>query len=211
MNKYYNVIKNKTNIIVKNILEIGSRDGDDANHLKNLFQVPNENVWVVEPNPIKFSEIKIKYPNFNLFEYAIGELEGEHDFFQVIGDNISSGTSSLIDRNDDWYILNKAEKIKVNVINGKTLLHLIGTEIDVCKIDVEGLTYEVLNGFDNNLEMIKSIHIECEHKEVWKNQKLYNDVREYLISKNFVELSFDYTSSYQLQSDSIWVLNKYVK
>jgi FkbM family methyltransferase len=211
MNQYYNVIKNQTNIIVKNILEIGSRDGDDANHLKNLFQVPNENVWVVEPNPIKISEIKIKYPNFNLFEYAIGELEGEHDFFQVIGDNISSGTSSLIDRNDDWYILNKAEKIKVNVINGKTLLHLIGTEIDVCKIDVEGLTYEVLKGFDNNLEMIKSIHIECEHREVWKSQKLYNDVREYLISKNFVELSFDYTSSYQLQSDSIWVLKKYVK
>ena len=50
MNEYYNVIKNKTNILVKNILEIGSRDGNDANSLKNLFQIPNENVWVVEPS-----------------------------------------------------------------------------------------------------------------------------------------------------------------
>jgi FkbM family methyltransferase len=211
MNEYYNVIKNKTSIQVKNILEIGSRDGDDANHLKNLFQVSNENVWVVEPNPIKIAEIKIKYPNFNLFECAICEFECEHEFNQVIGDVMSSGTSSLIDRNDDWYLQNNTKKIKVNVIKGKTLTNLIGNEIDVCKIDVEGLTYEVLKSFEDKLDFLKSIHIECEHKEVWKNQKLYDDVKNFLISKDFIELSFNYTSSHQLQSDSIWTQKKYLK
>lgn len=211
MNEYYHLITTKTNIPVKNILEIGSRDGNDANVLRNLFNIPKENVWIVEPNPIKVAEIKMNYPNFNIFDVAIGEFEGEHDFNQVIGDNMSSGTSSLIDRNDDWYAQNNTQKIKVNVINGKTLINLIGNEIDICKIDVEGLTYEVLKSFEDKLDYLKSFHIECEHKEVWKNQKLYDDVRNFLISKDFIELSFNYTSSHQLQSDSIWVLKKYIK
>lgn len=211
MKELYISLQEKTNIKVNKILEIGSRDGDDANHMKKLFNVSDNNVWVVEPNPIKINEIRQKYPNFNLIESAISNQEGQHYFNQVVGDSISSGTSSLIDRADDWYEKSNTNKIIVNTIRGEKLLNIIGGEIDACKVDVEGFTYEVLESFEDTLKNIKSLHIECEHKEVWKNQKLYNEIKEFLIKKNFVEIYFNYTSEHKLQSDSIWVYNQYLK
>ena len=46
-----NLIKTKTNISPKTILEIGSMHGHDANTLKNEFNLNDSDVWVVEPNP----------------------------------------------------------------------------------------------------------------------------------------------------------------
>ena len=211
MKTYYNNIIEKTTIFVKTILEIGSRDGNDANELMNYFQLNSEDVWVVEPNPKQITIIESSYPNFNLVHNAIFSEETEHDFYQV-DNNIPNdvGTSSLINRNDNWYE-SKTNIIKVKTITGKQLLNKINREVDVCKIDVEGLTIEVLISFGETLNQIKSFHLECEHREVWKNQKLYNDVAKFLIDNNYVQIYFEYCSGGTLQSDSIWVLNNYLK
>jgi hypothetical protein len=73
------------------------------------------------------------------------------------------------------------------------------------------LLFEVLESFGNDIEKIKSMHIECEHRVVWTNQKLYNDVSEYLNKKGFKEIYFNYCSNDTLQSDSIWVQSNYLK
>ena len=167
-------------------------------------------IEIVEQKDLK-KEIKEKYPKINLVEFAISNTEGEHTFNQVVGDDISAGTSSLIDRADDWYEKTKTNKIIVNTIRGEKLLEIIKEEIDVCKIDVEGFTYEVLESFDKKLSNIKSLHVECEHKEVWKTQKLYEEIKDFLNKKNFVEVYFSFTSEHKLQSDSIWVYKDYLK
>ena len=202
MKDYHNNIIEKTTISVKTILEIGSRDGNDANELMKHFQLKDENVWVVEPNPNQINIIKDTYPNFNLIPNAIFSEETEHDFYQV-DNNIPNdvGTSSLF----------KTNIIKVKTITGKQLLNKINRDVDVCKIDVEGLTIEVLISFGEDLNKIKSFHLECEHKEVWKDQKLYDDVAKFLINNDYTQIYFHYCSGGTLQSDSIWVLNKYLK
>jgi hypothetical protein len=68
----------------KKVLEIGSRDGDDAFKLKELFGLKNEDIWVVEPNPNQIKIIETNYPNFNLTPMAIFNEETDHDFYQVI-------------------------------------------------------------------------------------------------------------------------------
>lgn len=210
MINYYTNIVGKTTILVKKILEIGSRDGNDAYRLMKQFGLNDDDVWVVEPNPNQIKIIENVYPNFNLISSAIFNEETEHDFYQVVSSNPNDvGTSSLINRNDDWYKSN-TNVIKVKTITGKQLLDKIGYEIDVCKLDVEGLTLEVLISFGNDLSKIKSFHLECEHREVWMEQKLYNDVSEYLIKNGYVQIYFNYCSGGDLQSDSIWVLKKYV-
>lgn len=211
MKDYYNKITEKTTISAKTILEIGSRDGNDAAELMRYFQLNNEHVWVVEPNPNQIKIIENFHPNFNLIPNAIFSEETEHDFYQVIsGDPNDVGTSSLINRNDNWYE-SKTNVIKVKTITGKQLLDKINRDIDICKIDVEGLTIEVLNSFGEDLNKIKSFHLECEHTEVWKGQKLYGDVSKFLIENNYVQIYFQYCSGGTLQSDSIWVLNSYLK
>jgi FkbM family methyltransferase len=211
MEKYHQLICELTIINPKTILEIGSMDGNDANKLKNYFNLTDSDVWVVEPSSTQQVIIKNTYPNFNLITDAIYSERGQMIFNQVNGPD--AGTSSLYDRTDSWYELQGGGLVKrtVNTITGEDLLNIINKPIDICKLDVEGLSYEVLNSFGDKLHQIKSFHLESEHKEVWKGQVLYEKIKEFLISKNYKEIYFEYVAGGRLQSDSVWVLNELIK
>jgi FkbM family methyltransferase len=210
MVNYVHLIKEKTIIEPKTVLEIGSRDADDANILKEGFQIDESKVFIVEPNPKQQVKITEKYPNFILFKEAIFNEEKTLSFNAVNSYDLI-GVSSLMERKDRLYDRVDSEKIMVNTILGSRLLSNIDEEIDLCKIDVEGATYEVLTSFGDDIVKIKSMHLENEHLEVWENQKLYEDVKDYLLSKGFTEIYFQYVNNVVLQSDSIWVQTKFLK
>jgi FkbM family methyltransferase len=209
---YKDSILEKTTINPKSILEIGSRDGKDADELRSYFDVNSENIWIVEPNPAQQSNIINSYPNINLIKNPIFNEEKTSTFYAVdTSDQILNGTSSLLNRIDNLYKNINTNKIEIETITGSKLLSIIGKEIDLCKIDVEGATYEVLESFMDDLPKIKSIHIECEHRPVWVNQKLYNDVSDFLLKNNYIQIYFSYCNNHDLQSDSIWVLKNFIK
>lgn len=212
MIEYNDVIKNKTNITPNTILEIGSRDANDSELLRGFFDINPKNVWIVEPNPIQHNKIISKYPEFNLIKYPVFNEEKEILFNAVdVNDQVLNGVSSVLDRVDNLYDRINTNKIKIKTILGSELLSIVNLDVDLCKIDVEGATYEVLESFGDDIIKIKSMHIECEHREVWVNQKLYNDVKQLLIVKGYTEVYFNYCNNDTLQSDSIWVLNDLVK
>lgn len=208
MVNYSNIVLSKTTIKPLTILEIGSRDGDDANILRNFFKINEENVFVVEPNPVQIDLIYSKYPKFNIIKKAIYNQSGFLKFNACRGN--SAGVSSLLDRIDDFYE-KTSDIIEVETITGEKLLNEIEKEIDLCKIDVEGATFQVLESFGKDLSKIKSFHIECEHIQVWKNQKLYPHIKEFLNNNNFKELYFHYVNNIPQQSDSIWVNRNFIK
>lgn len=207
---YKNIILEKTTIQPKSILEVGSRDGDDSELLRDFFSINEDMVWVVEPNPNQQIKIKEKYPRFNLVTEAIYSEEGEK-WFNAVRSSDLIGVSSLLDRKDGLYSNTNTERIVVNTITGYKLIERIDTEIDLCKIDVEGATFEVLKSFGDKIHMIKSMHLENEHLEVWSGQKLYDEVKTYLESMGFVEIYFQYVNNVVLQSDTIWCQKKYLK
>jgi FkbM family methyltransferase len=209
---YINTVRKKTTIEPNFILEIGSRDGHDSEELRKEFNIEPSNVWVVEPNPKQQLKISEKYPNFNLITSPIFNVEKKITFFRVDVENETLvGVSSLLDRVDKLYDEINTDRIELETILGSTLLDIIKKPIDLCKIDVEGATFEVLESFGEEIRKIKSIHIECEHRIVWENQKLYDEVKSYLISKEFIELHFEYCNQATLQSDSVWVQKIYMK
>ena len=211
MNNYKDIITTKTTIAPKTILEIGSRDGDDAEKLRQLFGLSSENVWVVEPNPIQNEKIKVKYPNINLITTPIFNSETPIIFNCVNVDNqVLNGVSSLLNRVDNLYDTITTMKIELTPILGSKLIDMIGVDVDLCKIDVEGATYEVLESFGEKLKKIKSIHIECEHSVVWDNQKLYDEVANLLTGLGYHQVYFQHCNGETLQSDSIWVQKELV-
>ena len=170
----------KLKIKPKTILEIGSRDGNDANYYAEQFNIDPKSVYIVEPNPNMISEIKTKYPNFNLFEVAIDSGEETIKVFnQVTGGGVDPiGVSSLLNRTDGFYDKFPTSKINVKTINASTLMKDINDEIDICKIDVEGLTYNVIESFSDTICKVKTLHIETEEFKYWENQKLQDEVFE---------------------------------
>jgi FkbM family methyltransferase len=190
------------NLKPETVLEIGSRDGCDCEFYQREFNIKNENIYIVEPNPLMCVEIKKRYPNFNLFEAAISDTEGYMEFNQVVEGGMNPvGVSSLLNRTDGFYNRFETNKIIVNTITGKTLLNKINKQIDICKIDVEGFTYEVLKSFGENLE-IKTFHLETEHVQLWENQKTHDSVCELMLRFGY-ELMWEGKNPYQ--SDTIWI------
>ena len=206
---YFNQIE-ITNIQPKTILEIGSRDAHHAEALRRKYKV--NDVYIVEPNPIQIDRIKKDYPNFKLFEVAISDQEGPIDFYQInTGDRDWDGISGTMDRPDLYNQVNTT-KITVEAISGKSLLDQIEGDIDLCKLDVEGLTWNVLNSFGDSITRIKSFHLETEEKEIWKNQKLDADVKELLKKKGYIKLDqVKHPTTWGMQYDQVWVLQSELK
>jgi len=196
----------------KSILEIGSRDGNDALELREYFNIPEEKTYIVEPHPDCRRLIKENIPNCRLYEYAVALENGTAKFNAInkYGEDWADlgliGMSSLLNRthgnigNENW--------IKVKTITGEGLFDLIGEEeYDLVKIDVEGYSYEVLKSMGKQISKIKIMHLEVEHYPFWIGQKLYPEIAELLTSFKFEECyRFDYNYTLeQVQSDVIWV------
>jgi FkbM family methyltransferase len=202
MQRFCEVVKGH-NINVNKVLEIGSRDGDDAAYMAQSFGVPSSMVWLCEPNPAQAQVIRNKYPDFNLIDKAIFDKAGTLDFLQMHGSPPEIGTSSLMPRSLD-NLYDRATRIQVEAITGQDLLAMIPGEIGACKVDVEGATYQVLKSMGDDLKRIKAFHLECEHVEVWTNQEQYNSIASFMIEMGYEQVDFQYVIG-TIQSDSIWI------
>jgi FkbM family methyltransferase len=213
ISKYIDYIISHTNMKPQNFLEIGSRDGLDANEIQDTFNIPADKIYLVEPFPLHINEIKNNFPQYKLFECGINLKKGKSKFYGInLLTKEYSGLSSFLDREDNVYEqaieLNALEILDIDTITGKELLDQIEEEtIDLCDIDVEGMAYEVLVSFGDDISKFKTIHFECEKIQLWKNQFLYYDIKQYLKSKNFIEIYKD--PIYHSQLDLIYINKTY--
>lgn len=213
INDYIQYIVSNTEMVPQNILEIGSRDGLDANAVKNMFAIPDDRVYLVEPYQYHIDAIKATFPQYRLFECGIGSRKGKFNFYGIkTADKNYSGMSSFLERNDTIYQQfqhqGNLEVLEVEAITGSDLLDQINEDvIDLCDLDVEGMTYDVLMSFGDKINKIKTLHFECEEEQLWKYQLLYPIIRNYLESRNFVEVFKK--PVYHKQLDLIYINKSY--
>lgn len=197
----------------KSIVEIGSRDGDDAEKLRVLSGLSSNDVYIAEAHPVCAKYIRLRYPDVNLYQVAVFNNAGIFDFNAIDHkyDKGYVGTSSLLKRNidnvpDSFVNIVKEQSsnlVKVIGITSKMLLQLINKpEIDLMKIDVEGATYEVLSGFGDEIRSIKLLHVECETSEIWEGQHLVDSIVKYMRGYGFEDISRKQV--YINQMDIIW-------
>jgi len=199
----------------RNVLEIGSRDGNDAEFLRNYFNISKNMVFVVEPNPISANQIKINHPEQKIFEFAISEEVGMLKFNAInVNNQMYVGMSSLLKRRKDTgysqeELMRSWENwIEVKSITGKMLFDLIGEDIyDLVKIDVEGATLQVLRSLGDEIKKIKYLHLEAEQKPLWEGQFTYDVICQYMLEMDFIEL---YKQDFSIlgQCDTVWCNKK---
>lgn len=54
------------------------------------------------------------------------------------------------------------------------------------KIDVQGYEYQVLEGFGNALDDVVAIQLETQLKPIYKGQKLFHDIIDFLSNRGFI-------------------------
>jgi FkbM family methyltransferase len=187
---------------VKTIMEIGSMNGEDAEILSGFFQ--SRDVHIIEAHPLFAKQIAEKYLDFFVSNIAASNYDGRYIFNSVTPDSSNLGMSSLLEREENYPSYDIVyEPLEVPCLRMDSYCAIMEMDsIDLLKIDVEGFSYEVLEGFGDALDIVKCIHVECEHESVWKGQKLYPDVERLLIDKGFIPVSMRIGFP---QSDSVWV------
>jgi FkbM family methyltransferase len=191
--KKFNKYINKQDI--KTIFEIGSRDALDAIELSDYYKC---HVFAFECNPAAIELCKTNIglnPNITLVEKGVWLTSGLKDFFQVPEFNI--GASSFLEFNPEAPnysdILSEGltqKKITVSTVRLDEFLTSNNIQnIDLLCMDVQGAAFEVLQSLGNDIRNVKYIIVELENHEIYKGEKLFNEVDNYLLNNGFKRLT----------------------
>jgi FkbM family methyltransferase len=188
-----------------NIIEIGSRDGHDTHTLSKMCNLPENKCYIFEAHPDCFNFIKQTYPKFNVFNCAVTNKTGPVTFNAgIVGVEGNIGMSSLLDKEDF-----SSNKVQVDGWRFDEICKELKLKtLDLVKIDVEGHTLEVLEGFGSMLSCTKILQLELEHVEIWKTQATYEKVKDFLTTHNFEQVAYSRHS--WTQSDSVWINNNFI-
>lgn len=177
----------------KNIFEIGANYGQDADFLRNRFNLKNSDVYIFEPHPEIIDEAKKSF-SFNCYPFAVSDENKKMTFHAINLKSANSGISSLMNHkfnNESDYFDIEVEAIRMdNFISINKI-----DEIDFLKVDVEGATYEVLIGFGKELSRVRAIQIEAEYLPVWVGQKTWDDIYSLLSNNGFQLIHFGFNEN----------------
>lgn len=187
---------------IKNIVEIGSLNGEDSLYFKT--QYPNSNVFCIEGLPDNYNQYLKDLTVITPINAVIANYDGTVKYHKK---NIN-GIHGILDRGQQY----GSEIIDLPCYTMKTICEKYRIDsMDLIKIDVEGATYEILESMGSILDTVKIMHIETESYEFFKGQKLHNVVSDYLTERGFtmVDKTDALIAGYH-QHDSVWLNNKYL-
>ena len=188
-----------TNGELCNVFEIGANYGQDSNFIRQCLGISESNVYCFEANPQIANEIRQMYPKFQVIDKAVSNYDGKTHIHLVDEEEKNSGLSTIL----DYEYTEKYENLEIDCIKMSSYLkiHPEIESIDILKIDVEGLSYEVLEGFEDELEKVKSIQLESEFLNFHESHS-FKDIVLFLYKKGYEMVDF---KAYGRQNDSLWI------
>lgn len=203
MKEFVQIVKNHfTDKQIYTIVEVGALDGKDSVYFKVFF--PNAHV-------IAFEGLKENWefhkPNDVLWlNSVIAAHDGEITYHvKYFNKEMSTGIHGIYDRGQKY-------GTEIRVVPCYRLDSLVKIPIDMMKIDVEGASWDILEGMGNLLNTLKILHIETETEEFFIGQKmLHDDVCKYLKDRGFKCLKLAAAKIESgIQYDSVWINEKYL-
>lgn len=192
----------------KTIIDVGTRDGDDAEFLRQ--QLGGKYIYAIDANPIAVEATMDKYPEFEVFETAISNYNGTTSFIQIVSDKIDEAGSSSIE-NYSFFEGATYNTINVNVIRmDKFIEEFVSQDIiDFVKVDIEGYTYEFLEGLGNEINKVKLLHLETETFDRQEGHKNNNEVLNFMTNAGFLLAGVTYEWGPRIQ-DQVWINPNYI-
>lgn len=184
------------------IWDCGTRDGDDAAYLAAELQA--KKVIAIDANPIAVERTKNKYPHFRVIHTAITNYDGLTSFDMIQSQRKDyAGSSSII--RVQHFAGASYHTITVSANRMDTLIKgLEPIDLDLVKVDIEGFTYEFLEGMGEHLKRVKVFHLETEKIQRHKGHKTSSEVKAFMEKAGFelVEVSYEWGPFIE---DQIWV------
>jgi FkbM family methyltransferase len=167
------------------VLDIGANKGQFSLAVRSLF--PKADIHAFEPLPAAadtFARVFDGDPHIHLHRVAVGAHRSRVPFY-------------VTDREDSSSLLRpgRGQEAAFGVVQASVIevdVAPLDEEIDLAsmskpvlmKIDVQGAELEVLRGI-TDLDAIDFIYVEVSFVELYENQALFDDVRQYLDTRGF--------------------------
>ena len=199
---YYKIYFGDT---AENIFDIGTRDGDDANFLKQALNTTN--VYAIEARPEAAKLTKEKYPDFTVFETAVSDFSGETEFYEIVSEDADYVGSSSIYNNKFERPEYPHKIIRLPVITMNKLIeknNLSNVIFDIVKVDIEGFTFQLLCGMHNYIKNVKMFHLETERWSTHTTHRNSVEVANVMKSHGFILVAKQYQWGEDIE-DQIWV------
>ncbi len=191
------------------VIDVGTRDGNDAALIQQKLQT--KHIYAIDARESAAKETKELHPDFNVFYTAISNYNGVTTFCSVLSDDPDyAGSSSIYNKK----FRRKEYKHEVIEVPVKTMDDFIDENdlaykfLDIVKVDIEGYTFQFLQGFNKHINNVKLFHLETEKKSTHKKHANSDEIVDYLNSKNFILVGTQHEWDHDIQ-DQIWV-NKYL-
>lgn len=194
------------------VLDVGANEGQWLTSL--LVLVPVKEAWVFEPNPDAMQRCRMRaaqYPGITFHEVAVGAVLGR----AVLHVTQSSDFSSLLIPNttliEAHYSNNPAKIIAEQMVEVTTLDKIVplSKEIDLLKIDVQGVEREVLQGASLTLKRTAAILLEVNLRSHYDGDQTFGSLYSVLEARGFElwSMSQPYlgTSGEALWADALFV------
>lgn len=188
----------------RSMLEVGSNFSQDIEYACKFWKINRDQSFAIEANPHLFQRAKELFPEINTINMGIHNHVGTLNMHTSSISSVNNGVSSFLSRNDDETWIDGCQVVKVTTIDDLGM-ELSLPSIDFVKIDVEGLSLEVIEGGKEFLSKVHMIQVECELTPLWKSQRgLYGDVDQLLQSYGFQLCLFKLLPG-KLQCEASWV------
>jgi len=192
------------------IFDVGTRDGEDLVYLNDKLNIYGSQSFAIDANPDMAKQTKINYPWFTVINTAISNYNGTTKFQKVEHERIDYvGSSSiyadkLVEQED---IKDHVRIIEVPVTTMCDLLidfDLHKSIIDLVKVDIEGYTYEFLDGCRDTLKNIKCLHLETEQYSTHPYHKNSEYIESFMNNAGFYLADKSYEWGWHIE-DQIWI------
>tara|TARA_B100000700_G_C15046598_1_gene858259 strand:+ start:1250 stop:1903 length:654 start_codon:yes stop_codon:yes gene_type:complete len=171
---------------VKNILELGARDGEESVRLSQYY---NANVYAFECNPniLELCSNTIEgHENVELIKKAVWHENTEITFHPVINGNY--GASSCFKSNNSYPYESPFQQteVKVEAIKLSDWLDDRNLSIDLLCVDLQGAEKNALLGMGEHLNDVKYIITEGQTKPIYHESSMLSEITEILNNYNFI-------------------------
>lgn len=197
------------------VLDVGANIGQYATELRSIGY--KGKIYSFEPVSESFNKLKRASkndPNWQVFNFSLGDFEGETEINiskNSVSSSILNNLPQLTESAPDAVFVTK-ETIKIKTIDLVFKeLNLEGENIYL-KIDTQGYESKVIAGAENSLNKIKALQIEMSLIPSYEDVISFEDMIKLLEKKNFSVFSiesgyFDTKTGKLLEVDGIFTKN----
>lgn len=172
---------------INTVIDVGANRGQFAFAVNYYY--PNSNIFSFEPSKLAFRQLfnaLSKDKNIKLFNYGLGDLEDEVEFYENSFNQISSFLKIDASNNNNAYKKSKAVTTKAAVKKLDDIFNTMNFIPPVLlKLDVQGFEDRVLRGALKSLKKIDYILLELAFEKMYENQLLFNQMYDILNSLGY--------------------------